>query len=157
MSEKEVAGSALKRAMAICASREMCFSDIDTLLERWGISETERRRILSRLSMEKFIDEERYARAFTLDKFRHNRWGKVKISTALKYKRIPSDIISQALDSIDTEEYYAALKSLINSHRRLVKGKNEYEIKGKLLRFGLSKGFENNLLYELLNDPDFSH
>ena len=44
------------------------------------------------------------------------------------------------------------LSNLISAHRRSVKAKNQYDLKAKLLRYGLSKGFESSLLYDLLND-----
>jgi len=47
-----------------------------------------------------------------------------------------------------------ALKEMIATQRRKVKAKNQYELKGKLLRFGLSRGFESHLLYDLLNDAE---
>jgi hypothetical protein len=43
---------------------------------------------------------------------------------------------------------------MISSQRRKVKAKNQYDLKGKLLRFGLSRGFESHLLYDLLNETD---
>ena len=46
------------------------------------------------------------------------------------------------------------IKNLITSHRKTIKAKNQYDLKGKLLRYGLSKGFESNLLYDLLNGPE---
>jgi regulatory protein len=67
-------------------------------------------------------------------------------------KNIPSEIIKDALDSIDNEQYIAILKNLLSEHRRHIKAKNQYDLKGKLLRYGQSKGFETGLLYDLLND-----
>jgi regulatory protein len=154
MADKIKAELALKKAMSICASREMCFSDISAKLVSWGVEESDCNKILKRLGKEKFIDEERYARAFTLDRFRHNKWGKIKIRAALRIKKIPDEIITSALDSIDNEEYTETMRLLIKSHRRSARGKNDYEIKGKLLRYGLSKGFESNLLYDLLGESE---
>jgi len=46
------------------------------------------------------------------------------------------------------------IKDMILSRRKSVKAKNQYDLKGKLLRYGLSKGFESSLLYDILNDLD---
>ncbi len=144
--------TALNKAMALCAGREMCKADIRQKLLSWNIENNDISKILSQLAAEKFIDEERYSTAFAKDKFRHNRWGKVKIASALRMKNIPDDLIRISLDSIEEEEYAEVIKSLLSNHRRSVKAKNQYDLKGKLLRYGLSKGFESHLLYDLLNE-----
>jgi regulatory protein len=66
-------------------------------------------------------------------------------------KKIPSDVINSALNSIDNELYKKTLEELLTIHRRSVKVKNQYDLKGKLLRYGLSKGFESELLYDILS------
>jgi regulatory protein len=146
--------TALKKAMALCAGREMCRSEIRQKLTSWSVQESDTERIIAKLVKEKFIDEERYSSAFVRDKFRYNKWGKVKIISALKMKNIPGEIINNAVGSIDEETYMTALRDMISSQRRKVKAKNQYDLKGKLLRFGLSRGFESHLLYDLLNESD---
>jgi regulatory protein len=154
MAESDLYKTALKRAMAICASREICQAEIKKKLSDWGADSKDIVKIIDHLTGEKFIDEKRYAFAFSKDKFRHNKWGKVKIASVLKMKSIPADIISEALDSIDNDNYLEVLRSIITSHRKTVKARNKYELKGKLLRFGLSKGFESHLIYDLLNEDN---
>ncbi len=125
--------------------------DIRSKLQIWGVGETDIARIISELMRENFINEKRYAEAFVKDKFRYNKWGKVKIRAGLKMKKIPGEIIKTALDSIDDETYRKTIEDLISVHRRSVKAKNQYDLKGKLLRYGLSKGFESDLLYDILS------
>jgi regulatory protein len=146
--------TALNKAMTLCAGREMCYSDIKQKLISWRVADVDTDKILKLLTRGKFIDEERYADAFVKDQFRLNKWGRVKIGAALKMKKIPDKIISNALDSIDDAEYLGLLKSIIAKQRKTVKAKNQYELKGKLLRYGLAKGFESHLLYDLLNETE---
>ena len=113
---------------------------------------TNRIKFLKSLLKENFINETRYASAFVRDKFKYNKWGKVKITAQLKAKNIPGEVIRLALDNIDNEQYIKFIDELINGHRRKIKAKNQYDLKAKLLRYGLSKGFESSLLYEILND-----
>jgi regulatory protein len=152
MSDKERYNILLKKAMALCAGKECCISDVNQKLISWSADEEETKKILHQLEKEKFIDETRYATAFARDKFRYNKWGRIKIGAALRQKNIPSGIISGAFESIDENEYLETLKSIISNHRRTVKAKNQYDLKGKLLRYGLSKGFESHLLYDILNE-----
>lgn len=146
--------TALSKAMVLCSRIEYCRGDIRKKLQSWGVPSNDEDRIISTLIEENFINEKRYAKAFVRDKFSHNKWGKVKIEAQLKAKDIPAEITADALGEIDIKEYMKVINNLIASHRRSVKSNNQYELKGKLLRYGLSKGFESNLLYDLLNNLD---
>jgi regulatory protein len=152
MSEKALYRIALDKAMSQCSRREYCCDDIRNKLSLWGVKNDDAEKIIRILISENFINESRYATAFVRDKFKYNKWGKVKIASQLRLKKLPPDIIISALDSIDNELYIKLLCELIETHRKSVKAKNQYELKAKLLRYGLSKGFENSLLYDLLND-----
>jgi regulatory protein len=152
MSEKALFKIALEKAMAQCSRREYCSDDIRNKLSLWGVDNDDIGKILRILISDNFINEPRYATAFVRDKFKYNKWGKVKISAHLRGKKVPQDIISSALDSIDNDLYIKLLRELIEAHRKSVKAKNQYDLKAKLLRYGLSKGFESNLLYDILND-----
>ncbi len=152
MAESSLFTAALNKAMAICAGREMCFQDVRQKLSAWKLSEDETERILKQLKTGRFIDEERYAVAYSKDKFRYNKWGRLKIGAGLRMKRIPEEIINRALNSIDETEYLDLLRSIIGKQKKSVTAKNQYDLKGKILRHCLSKGFESNLVYDLLND-----
>jgi regulatory protein len=154
MAENLLYKVSMNKAMALCAGREMCNSDIRKKLISWGVTEEEAEKIIIRLINEKFIDEERYANAFVKDKFRYNKWGRIKIGAALRMKKIPDEVIRTALEIIDEEEYLKLLQSLIEKHKRTVKAKNQYDLKGKLLRHCQAKGFESHLVFELLKETE---
>jgi len=152
MSENSLYNTALGKAMSLCSAREYCTEDIAMKLQSWGVAENDSLKIIASLLKENFINEQRFADAFTRDKFRYNKWGKVKIAAHLRAKKVAGEIIRSALDKIDNELYRKFINDLLSSHRKTVKAKNQYDLKGKLLRFGLSKGFESEILYDLLND-----
>ena len=152
MSENVLFKTALHKSMAQCSRRELCISDVRTKLESWSVSLTDSEKIISLLIKENFINEERFVLAFVKDKFNYNKWGKVKIAAHLRVKNIPGNIIKKALDVLDSDLYVKTLRELISGHRRFVKAKNQYDLKAKLLKYGLSKGFESSLLYDLLNE-----
>ncbi len=154
MSESELVRSALNKAMALCSRREYCITDIRSKLESWEIDDNGIILIINSLIGDNFINEDRFAAAFVKDKFNYNRWGKVKITAHLRSKKIPSQVITEALEAIDDETYLKVIKDLIAVHRRSVRARNNYELKAKLLRYGLSKGFESSILYDLLNVSD---
>ena len=145
---------ALKKAMASCSRREHCSHDIRNRLLMWGVSNSDADKIIRTLVKENFINDSRFALAFVKDKFKYNKWGRVKIAAHLKMKGLASDIIDHALNSIENDEYISLLKDIIKVHRKSVKAINQYDLKAKLLRYGQSKGFESSILYDILNEME---
>lgn len=152
MTENKQRDELLQRAMRACSEREYCISDVTALLVRWGADSEEMRGwIIERLVKEKFIDEHRYSRAFVLDHFRHSQWGKVKIGMTLKQKRVDAAAISSGIEAIGEEEYLELLQKILSDQRRRIKSKSRIDLKGKLLRHALGKGFESHLVYDAIN------
>lgn len=144
----------MNKAMTLCARRENCISEVLAKLHSWGTDVSDSARIIELLKKDNFINEERYAFRFVSEKFNNNKWGKIKIAAHLKVKNISGELIKKALDTIDDDTYNKTLNNLLSAHRRSVKAKNPYDLKAKLMRYGLSKGFESSLLYELLNEME---
>ena len=152
MSENINFNVALNRAMALCAQRELCIGDIRVKLESWGITDADADKIIITLIAENFINEDRYANAFVRDKYHYNKWGRVKIASHLRAKKIGTEPIRSALASIDETQYKQMIKDTLTAHRKSIRAKNQCDLKGKLMRFGLSRGYESNLLYDILNE-----
>ena len=152
MAENKQRDELFQRAMRACSEREYCISDVSALLNRWGTdSEETRTWIIERLVSDKFIDEHRYSRAFVLDHFRHSHWGKVKITMALKQKRVDQAAIASGMVAIGDEEYIELLRKVLNDQRHRIKAKSKTDLKGKLLRHALGKGFESHMVYDAIN------
>lgn len=132
----------LYKLAAKCSISEQCLSDIETKLSRYDLTEEERTRILRHLVEEKYIDNRRYAEAFVRDKYRFNKWGRIKITQGLRMKGLDSETIHTAMEVIDETEYLNILRDLIKAKRKSTHGKNEYEINAKLIRFATGRGFE---------------
>lgn len=154
MTENDPVKTALNKAMAICATHEHCTEDIRIKLDSWGIRGTDADNIIAILLKENFINDKRYAEAFVSDKYRQNKWGRLKIAALLRAKHISAELIKSALDLLDEDQYRQTIKEILASHRKVIKARNNYEMKGKLIRFGMSKGFENHLLYDIINELD---
>jgi regulatory protein len=120
---------------------EQCTYEMDEKMRRWQLPEDERRRVIDRLTEERFIDEERYCRFFVRDKIRQNKWGRRKVEQALYMKRIPEDRVARVLDEVDRETYIEILRPLLQAKRKTVKANSDYELECKLIRFALSRGF----------------
>jgi regulatory protein len=132
---------ALHRLAAYCSRAERCVSDIRRKMDAWEISAGEQDKIIRKLCQEKFLDESRYCRAFVNDKSKYSAWGIYKIKYELKKKQIPAYLIAEALENINSEENQEQLRLLLEQKRKTVKGKNEFEIRQKLMRFAAGRGF----------------
>ena len=143
-------------AESYCSGAEHCCQEVRAMLERHKVESADINRILQHLIAEKYIDESRYARALVHDKVRFAKWGRAKIAQALWQKRIPQDIADEALSSIDEDEYMAALRDVVTSRFRTVKGADEYERKMKTMKTVCTRGYEPSLVLKVLNLQDES-
>ena len=134
----------------LCAQAEHCEQEMRDKMKRWEIDETVQNRIINRLVKERYIDNERYARAFVKDKIRYNKWGRRKVQQALWMKRIDNDIQQRVLDEIDDKEYLDVLRPLLKQKRKSTKAANDYELNQKLVRFALGRGFTFDIIRQCL-------
>ena len=139
---------------ALCAQAEHCQQEMRDKMRRWELDETVQNRIIARLVKERYVDDERYARAFVKDKIRYNKWGRRKVQQALWLKHIDSDIQQRVLDEIDEKEYLDVLRPLLKQKRKSVKAESDYELNQKLVRFALGRGFSFDIIRQCLNVDD---
>lgn len=142
----------LHRCAAYCSLAERCIDDIEKKLERWQATPDVRKKIILKLQKEGFIDESRFCRSFVNDKMKFNKWGKNKIFYELKKKNIPEELIQETFSNSDPENDKSreTLLQLLQSKKKSVKGKNEYEIKAKLFRFAAGRGFSSDEINDCL-------
>lgn len=135
---------------ALCAQAEHCEQEMRDKMKRWEIDEMVQNRILQRLVEERYVDNERYARAFVKDKIRYNKWGRRKVQQALWMKRIDCDIQQRVLDEIDDKEYLYVLRPLLKQKRKSIKAGSDYELNQKLVRFALGRGFTFDIIRQCI-------
>jgi regulatory protein len=139
---------------ALCAQAEHCQQEMRDKMRRWELDETVQNRIVARLVKERYVDDERYARAFVKDKIRYNKWGRRKVQQALWQKRIDADIQQRVLDEIDEKEYLDVLRPLLKQKRKSIKAESDYELNQKLVRFALGRGFGFDIIRQCLDVDD---
>ncbi|MBP5479810.1 MAG: RecX family transcriptional regulator [Bacteroidaceae bacterium] len=142
---------ALLKLSSLCATAEYCEYDLRKKMQRWDMPAGAEDEVIERLTKERFIDEERYAHAFVREKFRFNKWGRVRIALELKRKGINEFTVEDALEEIPSDDNIETLRTLIASKKKSVKGKSDYEIRCKLIRFALSRGFDMDDINEALD------
>jgi len=142
---------ALRRAAALCSNQEQCTGTILEKLRTWGVDTDEAHRVIQKLKEEKFLDDSRYAKFFVRDKYKLNRWGKVKITAMLRQKKIENSLIEEALNEINMKEYEEICEDLIKTKSASLNESNHYIRKGKLFRFAAGRGFESDLIHRILS------
>ncbi len=142
----------LSKAQKYCAYQERCQWDIDKKMNDWNVDEEIRDTVVANLISDNFINEERFARQFTNGRFRIKQWGKQKIKIELKKRQISAYSINKALEGIADEEYRVTLLSLINKKKREIQAKNEFEKTQKLAQYLYSRGYESEMIWDLLNE-----
>jgi len=136
----------LHKAASYCSISEHCISDVELKLKAWGVASDKSDKIIDKLIEQDFINEKRFCVAFVKDKFRFNKWGKIKISFALKQKGLENSLITNALNTIDEGEYQEMLAVLLKAKLNTIKWEFEYEKMGKLFQFAQSRGFESAVI-----------
>ena len=143
---------ALSYTMDLCSRQEKCSSEIREKLKKFKVQKAAVEKVLQTLKKEGFIDESRYAGMFVRDKLRINRWGKIKIQYMLSAKRIPDEIICEAMEGIDDQNYLEILKEELSKKQKSVKAENPFEVRNKLARFAQQRGFESGLIFQVLDE-----
>ncbi|MBI3501895.1 MAG: RecX family transcriptional regulator [Bacteroidetes bacterium] len=141
----------LLKAERFCAYQERCRQEVKKKLRELGADEKTSAKIISSLEEDDFLKEERFAKLFTQGKFRIKRWGKIKIKAELRKKNIAGGLIENALEEINEEEYLKTIQHLVNKKSREVKIQNSKEKIRKVLMFLLSRGFESEMIWKILN------
>ena len=150
MTEQE----AFLQLASLCANAEHCQYEMLEKMRKWELSEAVQAKVMARLVKERYVDDERYARAFVKDKIRYNKWGRRKVQQALWMKRIDNDIQQMVLDEISDEEYLKVLKPLLKQKSKSIKAESDYERNRKLVRFALGRGFTFDIIRQCLDVED---
>lgn len=148
---------ALLRLADLCASAERCRHELEQKLRTWGIAPSDAERILEKLEKQHFVDDARFARAFVHDAVTFRRKGRLAITRDLMLKHISRDVIDEALDAIDEDEYRDNLRAVLRAKLRSLGGLPDdgtgltREARLKLARHAASRGYEPSLIFAALD------
>ncbi len=144
---KEQARLSVRR---FCAYQERAQQEVRDKLYEYGMSKSEVEEILSELISENFLNEERFAVQFAGGHFRIKSWGKLKITHALKQKRVSTYNIKKALQSIDLDAYEKTLENLATKKWNSLKGGRGLSRMAKTQAFLYQRGFEPLLIQPVI-------
>ena len=130
--------------------QERSHSEVEQKLHSFKLAYDQVNEILAWLIVEGYLNEERFAIAFAGGKFRIKNWGKIKIKQHLQQKKVSDYSIKTALDKLDKEEYNETIKKLISKKAEFSEAKNVYELRNKVARYVINKGYEPDEVWQLV-------
>ena len=144
----------LDKVAKYCAYHERCVKDVRDKLNTYDIPEEEKSKILDFLLDNRFVNDERFAMSFVRSKVNQSGWGVNKIRFHLIQKGIDKEIIDEALGQTDEEVYRQRLIDILMTKSKTLKAANDFEKKRKLAAYAMQKGFEGDLVWEVLKSLD---
>lgn len=143
-----------KQLESFCAYQERSHKEVEEKLNKLGIIREAQEQIIISLIQDNYLNEQRFAEAFVRGKFRIKKWGRHKIKQALVKHDLSSYALRKAFEQISSEEYEETLRSLAESKLRSLENKGNSSPKAnkqKLIQHLSYKGYENDLIYPLVN------
>ncbi len=149
--QEQAAKQAYSKMARLCSRSEQCSTDIRKKIIAFELVSEVVDEIIEKLKAEKYLNDERYIKAYVADKFRINKWGRVKIRHNLRMKGLSEAMIQNELDEMDEEKYKAVLIKTMKAKAKTVKKKNRFEKMGQIIRFAQTRGFEPELIHRYMN------
>ena len=149
----KTAQQALQSLMRLAARSEKSTGDALRLMRTWGVPEAEQRGVLDKLIADRYIDNRRYAEAYTREKSQLAGWGERKIAMQLRLKGVERETISAVLaELMEDDSRVERLHDKLTKKLRTVKAANDYELRGKLLRYALGLGYDYDIASEVVDE-----
>lgn len=142
----------LDKMAKYCAYQERCVKDVTEKLKTFELTQKEKDEILDYLIDNRFVNNTRFAQAFVKGKINQSGWGLNKIRFHLMQKGIDKEIIDEALQTYDEESYRQRLIDILKIKAKTVKAENDFERNRKLAAYAMQKGFEANLVWEVIKE-----
>ena len=134
-----------------CAYQERCHKEVTDKLKNMRMIPEAIDNIVVHLIQHNYLNEQRFAKAFTRGKFRIKKWGKNRIIRELKFRQISDYAIKSGLKEIKLDVYNKTLQELTEKRIAQVKEKDRYKKRKKVADYLLYRGWESNLVYQKIN------
>lgn len=135
----------------LCSRSEQCSTDIRKKILTYEIVDEIVDEIIEKLIDEKFIDDKRFVRAYVNDKFKINKWGKIKMRHYLRAKGLSDELIQYGFENIDDKKYKDVLIKTMKAKSKAIKEKDKFKKMGQIIRFTQNRGFEPELIHRYMN------
>lgn len=80
------------------------------------------------------------------------KWGRLKIQNKLESLGLTNKCIGRGMKEIDAVDYSKTLKDLIRKKAQQTTEQNPYKKRDKVARFAIAKGYEPELVWEVVKE-----
>jgi regulatory protein len=138
----------LKKMEHFCAYQERCHNEVESKLYDFYLTEDEKSEIIFELMQHNYLNEERFASLFTISKFHQKKWGKIRITNELKFRKISAYLIKKSIAEIPISEYAETFEILSEKTWETIREKNKSKKRKKFCDSLLRKGWESEWIYK---------
>ena len=143
---------AKKKLEHYCAYQERCHKEVLLKLKEMQMIPEAIDIVIGHLLEHNFLNEERFAKNYILGKFKIKKWGKRRLTLALKQKDISKYNINLGLQTIGEAEYIDTFNALADKKLDSIRETNSLKKKKKLAGYLLYRGWEPHLVYDKVNE-----
>lgn len=131
-----------------CSYQERCHAEVVQKLYTLSVPQNQHDEVIVHLINHNFLNEERFAKLFSISKFHQKKWGKKRISSELKQRNLSDYLIRICLKEIPEEEYESTFSELAEKTWDSITEKNILKKRKKFCDTLLRKGWESDWVYE---------
>ena len=151
MEEEKLEKEIFQKMAHLCSRSEQCSPDITKKIKELGGNSLMTQAILEKLEKEGFLNDRRYVGFYVREKFKINKWGRVKMHYYLKMKGLGEEIIQTGFSEINEDDYVELLIRTMKEKARSIRITDRYEKMGQVIRFAQGRGFEPGLIHRYLH------
>lgn len=111
--------------------------------------------VIDKLIDYKYLDDDRFTKAFIKDKLNFTNWGDYKIKNELKRLGVNEEIIYNNMTSIDDNIYYERINKIIDKDISTNKKYGGIKLKNKIYNHLLTLGYSKEKVISIINNYNF--
>ena len=112
--------------------------------------------VIDKLIDYKYLDDDRFTKAFIKDKLNFTNWGDYKIKNELKRLGVNEEIIYNNMTSIDDNIFYERINKIIDKDISINKKYSGIKLKNKIYNHLLTLGYSKEKVISIINNYNFS-
>ncbi len=135
-----------------CLYRERCTYEVMHKMYALEVLPDDKEKFIQQLKEERYLDDERFIKAYIHTKIYIKKWGKNKIRAELSMKKLDKSLTKKILEEVDDELYIDNLHHLASRKWESLYKKEYRERQASLFRYLASKGYEPDLMMDWVKE-----
>ena len=140
-----------KKIEYYCSYQERCHTEVFNKIMKLTTYIKDANSVITKLIDDGYLNETRFCKEFSIGKFNNKNWGKNRIISELKKRKISNKNIEIVLNEIDEDRYIKKFNELFEKQHNKHKGKNDVYTKKKIFDYFSYRGWDKDLIFKRLN------